>query len=105
MKTYIIVFSWVQFGDYKALHKSDWVTGSVLPQPARYGLEAHESCITGMFLKEQSALRMQSREAIVFDMNNQYGHDSFIFLKCKMKKKMFCTLYVTWTVSMLWFSK
>lgn len=52
MKTYIIVFSWVQFGDYKALHKSDWVTGSVLPQPARYGLEAHENCITGMFLKK-----------------------------------------------------
>lgn len=69
MKTYI-VFSWVQFGDYKALHKSDWVTGSVLPQPARYGLEARESCITGMFLKEQSAL-MQSSGEIVFYMNNQ----------------------------------
>lgn len=52
MKTYI-VFRWVQFGDYKALHKRDWVTGSVLPQLARYGLEAHENCITGMFLKKQ----------------------------------------------------
>lgn len=86
MKTYIIVFRWVQFGDYKALHKSDWVTGSVLPQLARYGLEAHENCITGMFLKKQSALRMQSRGAIVFNMNNQYGHVSFEFRKCKKKK-------------------
>lgn len=85
MKTHIIVFSWVQFGDYKALHKSDCVTGSVLPQLARYGLEAHENCITDMFLKKQSALRMQSRGPIVFNMNNQYGHVSFEFLKCDEK--------------------
>lgn len=52
MKTYIIDFRWVQFGGYKALHKSDCVTGSVLPQLARYGLEAHENCLTGVFLRK-----------------------------------------------------
>lgn len=43
MKTnHVLVFRGVQFGDYKALHIHDWVTESVLPQLARYGLEAQE---------------------------------------------------------------
>lgn len=61
MKTYIIVFRWVQFRDYKALHKSDWVTGLVLPQLARYGLEAHENCLTGMFLKKRGECSQEGR--------------------------------------------